>query len=152
MEGWASRVIEKKEDPEKLVRWSTIKIQLFITVYRACRSQVNLDINTAYAQQWREITGKGSTRVDPREKTIINLKKLVKKEIEAKSEVVMMIDANESAETRTEEMMSMIQERGLIATHLIVNPFSNIETSVREKGKTDYILMTPRIQQIISYF
>lgn len=51
-----------------------------------------------------------------------------------------MIDANESAESRTEEMLTMVHECGLVDTHLINDPFSNIETYARGKGKIDYIL------------
>lgn len=62
-----------------------------------------------------------------------------------------MIDANESAEARTEEMITMVQECGLVDTHLITDPFSTIETYVRGNGKIDYIYTTPRIQQRITY-
>lgn len=72
------RVVERNQDPERMGRWSSLNIQvkgseiLFITAYRPCRSQINLDANTAYVQQWRAI-GKETTRIDPRSKMMNDL-------------------------------------------------------------------------------
>jgi hypothetical protein len=85
LDKWASRVISKDEDPQKLGRWSTIKIRLrgteiaFITVYRVCKTQVNLDTNTSYSQQWKELASRADPNPDPRKSTLQDLKKYVKK-------------------------------------------------------------------------
>ena len=77
---WASRIVEKEEDPIRLGRWSSIKIQIkgieivFITAYRPCKSQINTKVITSYAQQWRELVGE-KIRVDPRSKMLEDLKK-----------------------------------------------------------------------------
>ena len=71
-------------------RWSTLRIQIkgtvisIITAYRACKTPVTLESNTAYAQQWREWAKKTHKKVDPRERTLKDLKAYIKKEIEKK--------------------------------------------------------------------
>jgi fructose/tagatose bisphosphate aldolase len=81
-------------------RWSTLRIQIkgtvisIITAYRACKTPVTLESNTAYAQQWREWAKKTHKKVDPRERTLKDLKAYMKKEIEKKREIVLLIDAN----------------------------------------------------------
>ena len=138
-------------------RWSTLRIQIkgtvlsVITVYRVCKTPVTLESNTAYSQQWREWKTKTEKKVDPRERTLQDLKKYVKGEIEKKREVVVLIDANESIDSRTEEMNQFIHECGLVDTHLIKDPYDEVETYVRGKDKIDFALVTPRVQQCISY-
>lgn len=85
--GWnlyrASTVLEKNEDPERLGRWSSLKIQIkareksFIMAYMPCRPQINLEVITAYAQQRRELTNKGNATVDPRSRMIDDPRKSV---------------------------------------------------------------------------
>ena len=138
-------------------RWSTLRIQIkgtvlsVITVYRVCKTPVTLESNTAYSQQWREWKTKTDKKVDPRERTLQDLKKYVKEEIEKKREVVVLIDANESIDSRTEEMNQFIHECGLVDTHLIKDPYDEVETYARGKEKIDFVLVTPRVQQCITY-
>jgi hypothetical protein len=157
LEGWETRISKREEDPAKLGRWSSIRIQLkgieinFITAYRVNKSNINLENNTAYAQQWKEMTYRGIKNADPRKQTIDDLKKYIKSEIENKIEIVLMIDANESSEKRTEEMNEMIQECHLIDPHLMADPFGNVETYARGSKKIDFIFTTPRIYQSVTY-
>ena len=136
---WASRIASREEDPDRLGRWSCLRIQIkgtvisIITAYRVCKTKVNLETNTAYAQQWKELTAKSSKKVNPREKTLTDLKKYVKKEIEKKREVVLMMDANESLENRSDEMSALIQECGLVDSHLLDDPYSEVETYSRQR-------------------
>lgn len=57
----ATWVVEEEEDPEKMGRLSNLMIQInvtvisMITVYRVCKTRVNLETNTAYSQQWKEM-------------------------------------------------------------------------------------------------
>lgn len=67
-----------------------------VTAYRVCNTKVNLKTSTAYSQHWKELTTQTSMKVDSREKTRIDLKKFVNKEIDEKREEVLMMDANES--------------------------------------------------------
>ena len=134
---WASRIASREEDPDRLGRWSCLRIQIkgtvisIITAYRVCKTKVNLETNTAYAQQWKELTAKSSKKVNP---TLTDLKKYVKKEIEKKREVVLMMDANESLENRSDEMSALIQECGLVDSHLLDDPYSKVETYSRGRG------------------
>lgn len=59
-----------------------------------------------------------------------------------------MLDANERAECRTEEMTEITQECRLVDTHLIADLYSDVETYARGKGKINFILMTPTVQQV----
>lgn len=52
-----------------------------ITVYRVCTTPVNLESNTAYSQQWRAWKMKTDKKLDPRERTLHDLKNYVKGEI-----------------------------------------------------------------------
>ena len=62
LEGWATRISKKEEDPAKLGRWSSLRIQLkgieinFITAYWVNKSHISLETTMAYAQQWKEMT------------------------------------------------------------------------------------------------
>ena len=62
-----------------------------------------------------------------------------------------MMDANECAEKRSEEMNSLIQECGLVDYCLLVDPYSEVETYARGRGKIDYTLVTPKIQMCVRY-
>ena len=73
------------------------------------------------------------------------------KEIEAKREVILMMDANECAAKRSEEMSALVQGCGLVDSHLLTDLHSEVETYARGKGKIDYILVTPRVQLCIRY-
>jgi ribonuclease HI len=154
---WASRIISREEDPEKLGRWSCLRVQIkgtvmsMITVYRVCKTNVNLESNTAYSQQWKELVTNTSKRIDPREKTLLDLKKYVGREIEEKREIIVMMDANESIDARTNEMNDLIQGCGLVDSHLLADIYAEVETYARGKGKIDYVLVTPRIQQCVRY-
>ena len=75
----------------------------------------------------------------------------MKKEIEKKREILLVIDANEGADNRTEVMSELIHECGLVDTHLIRDQYTEIETYARGKEKTDYISTTTRIQQSVTY-
>lgn len=152
---WATRVVGKDEDPEKLGRWSTLRIQIksavisMITAYWICKIRVNLDTNTSYSQQWKEIATRISKKVDLRVKTLIDLNKYVKKGTEEKREVIIMMDANKNTECRTEEMMTMIQECGLVDTHLIANLYATVETYV--SGEGDFVVTTLKVQLCVKY-
>ena len=154
---WASRVVSKEEDPERLSRWSCIRKQIkgsvisLITAYSVCKTKVNLETNTAYSQQWKELTAESSKKVNPRDKTLVDLKKYVTKEIDAKREVILMMDANECAAKRSEEMSALVQGCGLVDSHLLADHYSEVDTYARGKGKIDYILVTPRVQLCIRY-
>lgn len=77
---WATRMVGKEEDPEGLGRWSTLRIKIkgtvisMITAYRVCKTRVNLDINTAYSQQWKEMTTRTCKNINIRAKTLMDLK------------------------------------------------------------------------------
>lgn len=62
-----------------------------------------------------------------------------------------MMDANKSLENRTDEMSTLIQECRLVNSHLLADLYSETEMYARGKGNIDYILMTPRIQQSVTY-
>lgn len=74
MEGWVTRVTRKDGNPKRLGRWSTLCIQIkgtrtvFITAYQVCKAHVNLETNTAYAQEWKELILRSSTNAYPRGK------------------------------------------------------------------------------------
>jgi hypothetical protein len=90
IDSWASRVNSKSGDPENMGRWSTLRIQVkgtvisVITAYRVCRTPVNLESNTAYSQQWRDWKMKTDKKVDPKERTLKDLKEYMKGEINKK--------------------------------------------------------------------
>ena len=65
--------------------------------------------------------------------------------------MLLLIDANEGADSRTEEMSELIHECGLVDTHLIRDPYNEIETYARGKEKIDYIFTSTRIQQSVTY-
>lgn len=154
---WASRVVSNYEDPDRLGRWSCVRMQVkgivisFVTAYRMCKTKVSLETNTAYAQQWKELTAASSRKVDPRQKTLVDPKKFISKEMECKREFVLLIDANESAEKRSEEMSALIQGCGLVDGHLLSDLYSEVENYARGNGKIDYILVSPRIQISVKY-
>jgi hypothetical protein len=155
--GWATRISCKESDPERLGRWSSIGTRLkgveitIITAYRVGKTSINLENNNAYVQQWKELKFRGVNKPDPRKKTLEDLKKFIKKEIEKQKEIILMIDANESVENRTEEMNRLIYECELIDPHLMSQPFAEIETYARGKTKIDFMFVTSRIFRSITY-
>ena len=46
-----------------------------------------------------------------------------------------MMDANESLENRSDEMSALIQECGLVDSHLLDDPYSKVEMYSRAEGK-----------------
>lgn len=68
-------------------------------------------------------------KVDPRVRILKDLKEYVKNEIENKSDVVLLIDVSKGAESRTE----LIHKRMLIDTHLLKDPYQEIETYTRKR-------------------
>lgn len=80
--------MRKDGGPERLGRWINQSIQIkgteitFITAYRVCKTHINLETNMAYAQQWKEMATKNHKKIDPRVKTIHDLKNYIKKETE----------------------------------------------------------------------
>ena len=61
------------------------------------------------------------------------------------------MDANEGADSRTEEMSEMIHECGLLDTHLIKDPYTEAETYAQGKEKLDFVFVTLRIQLSVTY-
>ena len=98
-----------------------------------------------------ERTAESSKKVNPRDKTLVDLKKYVTKEIDPKRKVILMMDANECAAKRSEEMSALVQGCGLVDSHLLADLYSEVETYARGKGKIDYILVTPRVQLCMRY-
>lgn len=94
---------------------------------------------------------KTEKKVNPRERTLKDLREYMKSEIEKVREVVLLIDANEGAESRTDEMTEFIYEYGLTDTYLLKDPYQDMKTYARGKEKIDFILLTLRIQQSVMY-
>lgn len=61
-----------------------------------------------------------------------------------------MMDANESAEARTDEMNELIESCGLVDSLLIADLYFEVETYARGKGKIDYVLVTPGYSNVRS--
>ena len=154
---WATRVVEKGQDRSGMGRWSYLTIALkgikisFISAYRVCQQVKDLDKNTAYMQQWRVLAEKYENPPDPRKQTLVDLKKFLKEEKEKGREVVLMLDANEGMENRTDEMIEIINEGELIDVHARSDPFNEVETYARGKQRIDYILVTERIADCVEY-
>lgn len=134
-------------DLENMGRWSTHRIQVkgtglsFITAYRVCRTLVDLECNTAYSQQWRAWIMK---TVDSRDKNLKDLKAYLKEEINKRREIVVLIDANEGAESRTEELTELIHKCVLRGTYLINDPYSEVETFALGKEKDRLRIRVPK--------
>lgn len=62
-----------------------------------------------------------------------------------------LITAVEGINNATDEMPDLLQECGLVDTHLLSDANTQLETYVRGKGKKDYCLVTKRVQQCIRY-
>jgi hypothetical protein len=116
-----------------------------------CKTKVDLETNTAYSQQWKELTDASSRRIDPRVKTLVDLEKFISKEIELKREISLLMGANKSAEKRSEEMSALIQECGLVDCHLLSDLYTEVETYARGNAKIDFIRVTPRTQLSVKY-
>lgn len=150
-------MVGKEEDPERLGRWNTLRIQItgtvisVITAYRVCKTQINLEISTAYVEQPKEMATRTCRMVDPWVKFLVDPKRYVMPEIEEKREVLIVMDANESAECRTDEMLVLTQECGMVDTYLIANLYTEVKTYAEGKAKIDFIPMGPIVQQCIMY-
>lgn len=57
------------------------------------------------------------------------------------SEIVLLMDANEGADSRTKEMTELIYECGLIDTHIIKDPYN--EHTLEEKNRSTSFSFLP---------
>lgn len=90
-------------------RWRTVRVQikgtilLVIPAYRVNKTKANKDANAVYAPWWKAMAMNSAKKANPRERTLRDLRKFVMAEIENKREVIILIDANEGIESRTEK-------------------------------------------------
>lgn len=130
---WSYRILAFKE----------LKVT-FALAYRVCIQVKGFDRNTVSMQQWRALMEKYRNLPEPRKQTTIDVKKFLKVEQEKGREVVLMIDANEDPENRTDERTVMINKCKLIDMHAKSNPLNEVETYIRGKQRIDYMLATER--------
>jgi hypothetical protein len=148
---WQSRVSAKGSDESGLGRWSYFKISsnkhsiIIITAYRPCVSQ---GPSMAWMQQWALLRESGTPNPDPIKKFYSDLESFIQGWIDQKSEIILMMDANESIGEKPGGMSSVVGCLGLI--DLIRDrhpPKEQISTYSRGSKQIDYIFGTKKVQE-----
>jgi hypothetical protein len=148
---WQARISEHGQDPRGLGRWSYQKISskrksiIFVTAYRPCVSQ---GPSTSWMQQWILLRESGCKQPNPIQQFYDDLEEFLSKCKTSGSEIVLMIDANESIGDKPGGLTTILGRLELAdlvrCKHLNT---SEPNTHVRGTTRIDYIFGSKTIQK-----
>ena len=107
--------------------------------------------STAYAQQWHLLRIRGIAEPDPNKQFLADLGKRIDNLKEAGSEIILMLDANDSLQSASSKFTRWVREKELVDLHLLRH--GNDEeppTYARGSKRIDYILATSKIAEYMS--
>jgi hypothetical protein len=146
---WAGRNIERIADKEGLGRWSGFKLRgkanktiIILSAYRPTPSN-DMGDRTAYSQQWRVLLERNEKNPDPRAKFITDLKTLIKQWETEGHEIIIGMDANDSANTKTSKIQQLLDRTSLVSMMELTNAPA---TYARGTSCIDYIIGTPNVK------
>jgi hypothetical protein len=154
---WSSRT-SSTSDPSGMGRWSEVTLNgkdkcniTIITAYRVCDSSSSAhDSNTAYNQQWRHLTLQDIPNPCPRQQMLDDLTLRIAELQQASSEIIILIDANESSNKSNGPLLQWIQRNNLIDVLLAHHGTTGEpETYIRGSHRIDYIFATHKILEFI---
>jgi hypothetical protein len=115
-------------------------------VQRTCISRAGP--YTVYAQQWHQLRQTGTAKPDPHTLFWEDLSQHIQEYQRTFHDIILMIDANVTVDSRNNPLSKMIQALSLIDCHTHCNP-NTLEpppsTYIRGTKRLDYILCSPRI-------
>lgn len=152
-------ICETIQDYTGLGRWSGFVLQrrhhkklLIMTAYRVPNQTINnVGPLTAYYQQYTILNNKHShTIIDPRKKFITDLTKLLSSYITTNTDIILMIDANESMGDESHGIASLCRKCKLIDP-IAHQHGCNDELATHNRGTTqiDYILISDTLIPMI---
>jgi hypothetical protein len=148
---WQARISEHGQDPKGLGRWSYQKISskrksiTFVTAYRPCVSQ---GPSTSWMQQWILLRESGCQTPNPIQQFYDDLEEFLTKCKKSGSEIVLMIDANESIGDKPGGLTTILGRLEL--TDLVrCNHPNTTEPNTHARGSTriDYIFGSKTIRK-----
>jgi hypothetical protein len=157
-EPWTSRATSCN-DKSNMGRWSEITLHgkqnlqiTIITAYRACENHnTSHDDTTYYNQQWRHMFEAGTPDPSPRDQILSDLEIRMQELNSQGSEVIIMIDANESTRKHNSKLATWVHQNKLIDI-LLLHHGDNNEPATYKRGsqRIDYIFTTPTIANYIT--
>lgn len=121
---WTGRIEEHLHDPRRLGRWCGQKYRLgndkhliIITAYRVCKKNTNDERSnsmSAYKQQYTSLRRVGQTCPDPRFQFIQDFKVYINNLKNPSTEIVVLIDANETIGEEKQGILSFMESTGLV--------------------------------------
>ena len=158
-EPWTSKT-SSTTDPTGMGRWSEISLQgrnhksiTIITAYRVCINNSGThDDNTAFSQQWKHLLSTNNTSPDPRKEIFNDLTNRITALRERKSEVIILIDANEHMYQRSKgRLPKWVQDNQLIDIHALRHDSADEpETQKRGTHRIDFIFISPPLIPFIT--
>jgi exonuclease III len=147
---WQARVTKQGQDERGLGRWSYIQLNsnknslVIITAYRPCVSQ---GPSTAWMQQWTLLRESGMKDPDPIKIFYTDLEKFLAGWIAKGTEIILMLDANETIGEKPGGLARVLGKIGL--TDLLQHHHPNNGdqyTYARGSKQIDYILGTAKVR------
>ena len=144
-----ARVIKHGKDPYGRFTWHETMLDgtrnlLVVTAYRVSQRRIKgCGPTTSIMQQWRQLRAKGIDNPNLQQQMLDDLATFLKPHIQAGNEVILMIDANDSIESRPmDEFMDSLDLWDLMADFLPTTP---PPTYHRGSKKIDHIIGTQGI-------
>jgi hypothetical protein len=147
---WQSRITSQGQDDRGLGRWSYMKLNsnkkslVIVTAYRPC---VSHGPSTAWMQQWALLRQSSAKDPDPIKIFYEDLEKFLLSWKEQGSEIIVMLDANESIWEKPGGLSRLIRKIGLVDLLNHRHPNNgNQKKYARGTRQIDYILGTAKVQ------
>ena len=119
----------------------------FLTAYRVPKMTIKTaGPATSYFHQWHHICRNGQPIPDPRQQLLQDLSNHIKMHSNSQTGMVIMMDANESLQTRSSQLSKWSNDNSLIDIHLSLHDHpSEISTYLRGHHRLDYIFVTSNL-------
>lgn len=149
---WKGRAIQHIHDPRKLGRWSGQKFRLkndrymvVISAYRVCKqSSRSAGPDTALSQQHTLLREDGFTNPNPRKQFIDDMIEDIKKWKDKKTEIVLMLDANEAVGEEIDGIAKLLEKTQLVDAHeRLHGELPPMNTHISGSKRIDYTFVSP---------
>jgi hypothetical protein len=156
---YSGSVAERLHDTSGLGRFTGVYLHrkhdkklLIIQAYRPAQKEIgSAGPLSAYYQQYTIMAARGTSHPKPRDRIILDLIKIIKKAHSDETEVILMMDANETMGEDTIGISTLCGECGLIdAIEYKHGTFDNLTTYEHGSRQIDYIFVTESIASAIT--
>ena len=146
------RLMDHGVDKLGRMSWMTLRGKndrklCIMSCYRVVQTKgtvpINRESNTAHWQQVQQMIKDGKSKPDPRNQVLKDMTKLINEKKEEGCEVIVMIDANESAEGPNSKWGEFMQENLLHDVQEMLVPILPQSTRTRSTRRIDFTLRPP---------